>query len=1721
MYLRAAKTEVEAAGESTDEMADSVSKLREELLSLTGQKVDIQLDSTTFKSSYQILKELSQVWDDINDVSKANILELIGGKRNSNVTSALLENFSIAEEAIEVAANSAGSAVKENEVYLDSITGKLQILQASFEELSTTSIESDSFKLLIDGATELVEWLDKVVDLLGLIPTLAGGASIAYSVKGIVKGDISGPFIAEFDEIRLAAKNTQKEFFNIFDQIKAATKETENSSLWFDTDDEIKRIQEGSGSLAEYFKQFSDSERDRDHYIQWCKDNGYEIEIVTKKSKVATAATKALNAAWATFKSIAISMAVQFLVTKIIELAQAAEKAREAAQEAADEFEETANSVETYKTKIAELKTSLDSGNLSEEEAYNTRKELLSIQDEIVEKLGKEAGAFDILKGSIDDVNVALDNYTQSDAIKKLRESSQAYKKAAEELSETKNFGSFVVGFDNGAESSPEQSQALRDIQNLVKEVFGDEAFREMSVYDAAGNALETKFVANISMSAKEAQDAISEFDLKFSNLQQKYKSNGLNLSELLFGDVGFDQFNSELAEIESSIDAIIEKYGENGSDFITLSIQADDDYRDLYYEMANAEEAFNDAVSKEDWDAAEEAATKISQLDTLVAGIDDTTAEGKYIKNYFEDLYQELLEMSEKYQLKIKFTTDENGLKTAIEDALAKVSGEKTESGFGNLLLETLNKRDNFENNVDGSLTGSERLEYYTEEEKAVLAIVAAFASVGVEVDSVIDKMVELGLLTSNVAETVSGIDYSSQIDALESKTKVISDIQDILDDIEDADGNLTLDVLNTIYEKYSDAAGKINDAASATEFLKEKLNEAKEAAKSAYIQMFNANEDWVAKTLNSNNTLTSTLTSIYSTQLTKWNEVANQKWTTDSTLVKRLSELWSRYSGVETESIKAQIDKLQAKNKSNLAKNGADLTAIIDDLSALYELRKEVEKGFDTIFDTSTTTTTSSKAVEKYVANLDKYREVLEQITQIQISRKNTQFELDNSDDLREQVELQRELVESYKDEQNVLHQLNEMRRDAIRSNLKTLSSYGVISTYNAETNELWFKNIEAIQNVSAGSTSATNDLIKELEDLYEATIDLNTENQESSSTWWDLKGSILDAKDAIVELLDAVVDAASEEIDAMQTVYSTLKDAAAEFAETGGYLTVDTFQSIISLGVEYMAYLQDENGQLVINEESIRNVVAARTEQLAIESALSYVEKLRIALQDNDTTTLEKLLNATVSTTGATWDLVNANLALLKVTDGMTESQFAAALRNINAMRSLSENVIANLDSSLSGASSSMTDYYEEMADGLESILDYVMDMIEDQVDRQIDALEDMKDAYSEIIELRKESIEDAKEEADRQKDLADKVKEMAKLQAKIDILSLDDSREAQAEKAALLEELKELQDEVADEQSDYALESQKDALDDMEKAYHEEKDKEIDILEDSISSTQKIYEAAINKIDNQWDSLYSELLSWNRQFGKSIESDIVSAWESASKAVQQYGSYAQAVAGVDAAKNAIANGTSNVVGVSGSYSDSGTSDEKMVEYIINRMYHNAQDWHNATDAKKSELDAENVKLGASLKTYGVNAYRDDKSGTWYVGNEKLFDKYEQYCYHTGGVVGGSPKDNEQFALLKNGEWVLTEEMVQKLMLQVERLGALSKSFNNTNNTSALDKVLDAFRTDATTSVSNVSNNSVTITFGDTIIHGENGSAVQKHVEVDREMVNQIAKILKLKW
>ena len=791
--------------------------------------------------------------------------------------------------------------------------------------------------------------------------------------------------------------------------------------------------------------------------------------------------------------------------------------------------------------------------------------------------------------------------------------------------------------------------------------------------------------------------------------------------------------------------------------------------------------------------------------------------------------------------------------------------------------------------------------------------------------------------------------------------------------------------------------------------------------------------------------------------------------------------------------------------------------ISQIDGQIAALQALKNAPLKSFKS--DTKSGSN-SKKDVEEYVATIDDYREAVERLRKAQEARAELETKIDNSDDLREKILLERQLIGAYQREQEALQNLNDQRESTITSGVKALRDLGFEVQYNADTNELWIANMEHLNELVADSKGgydtlqeATNGLRKETEDLINSLTDLNEENRDGSESRKELGQDIKEARKQIMELLDGIVEEASDAVDTIQNVYDTLHDAADEYAESG-YVTVDTLQSVRAMGQKYLAYLIDENGQLVINEERIRAVIAAKTQELAIESSLSYIEALRIAKQEGDIATLNNLLYATEEATDATWGFVYANLALA----GLDEDQYQAALKNINALRALADSACE----SIGQTANRVTNELEEMQSGLNDILDYVMDMLKQRIQDQIDGLEDMKDAYSEIIDLKKQSLEASKDEADAEKSRAAKLKEIAKLQARIDMLSLDDSREAQAEKAALLEELSELQSDLADEQADRTLEAQEDALDKMEESYHDEKDKEIEILEDSISSYQKLYDMAISYIESHWDTLYSELISWNTQYGDVLNSDIANAWDNCLAAAQRYGSYVSALGSIGGdIQAAQSSGTNFQVG-NATY-DNSSSDEDMIHAIIKEMYANSKQHAYEDAAGKLYLNRRNLELGAQLAQYGITAVRGN-DGVWYVdrvGGQLLYDKYRKYTYHEGGIVGGGDiKSNEQLSLLKTKEWVLSEQMVDNLTTQMDRINMLSDAMSDLPDYAGKSTLSDVMKqVGGSKTVNNITNNSrpIEVQIGDTIIHGADQSTVEKHIKVTRDMVNQIGRII----
>lgn len=619
-----------------------------------------------------------------------------------------------------------------------------------------------------------------------------------------------------------------------------------------------------------------------------------------------------------------------------------------------------------------------------------------------------------------------------------------------------------------------------------------------------------------------------------------------------------------------------------------------------------------------------------------------------------------------------------------------------------------------------------------------------------------------------------------------------------------------------------------------------------------------------------------------------------------------------------------------------------------------------------------------------------------------------------------------------------------------------------------------------------------------------------DLSDEVADLSDQWWEYEDAVKDVKQKVIDYLSDIVDAASDSVDTVQDVLDTFKKAAEEYSTNGGFISVDTFQEISKLGVEYMGYLKDENGLLTINEEMINRVIKAKTDQMALESASAYVERLRMALQENDVVSLNNLLNATADLTEVQWGSVYAQLAMLD----LTEEGYAQAVKNVDAYRSILSNV-------KSGAGID----FDDSKDSVDALFKYVEDMIRDEIDQQVDALEELKDKYSEIIDKKKESLQLSKDEADYQDEVADKVKEMAKLQEKINALSLDDSRESIAKRKDLEEQLADLQKELGETQANEAYDRQTDNLDKMQEAYEKEKDAEIKKLQDSISSEEKLYQMARKRIQDGWATLYDDLIEYNTRAGSDINAKVTQAWQDAQKAMEKYNATYLEVydrLGENGSNSSSSGSNSTTLGDSNKYGAG--SQTEAITGIVQQMYDNSQAWHKASPDEKKNLKEANSKLADKLKKnpYNLDISYDPHTGVWSLSDgTNLYKKYLGKL-HTGGVVGdfSTLRQDEMIATLQKGEIVLNKPQQQSLDSILKVMSAITSGLS----ASALP---DLSKT-AQMPVSGVNREVVTIprenvtnvTFGDTIIKGADGDTVKQHEAVSRRMVNDIIEVLKIK-
>lgn len=134
------------------------------------RSVGIEIRKTTgaFREPMEILRDLAKVYKELGEqgrtVKQAEVLEALAGKRQSNVLAAVLGQFGMVEKQLQEALNSSGSAIKENEIYMQSWEAKIKQLGATITGFWNNFVNTDAIKGFIDFLRNAISALDILIN---------------------------------------------------------------------------------------------------------------------------------------------------------------------------------------------------------------------------------------------------------------------------------------------------------------------------------------------------------------------------------------------------------------------------------------------------------------------------------------------------------------------------------------------------------------------------------------------------------------------------------------------------------------------------------------------------------------------------------------------------------------------------------------------------------------------------------------------------------------------------------------------------------------------------------------------------------------------------------------------------------------------------------------------------------------------------------------------------------------------------------------------------------------------------------------------------------------------------------------------------------------------------------------------------------------------------------------------------------------------------------------------------------------------------------------------------------------------------------------------------------------------------------------------------------------------------------------------------------------------
>lgn len=477
-----------------------------------------------------------------------------------------------------------------------------------------------------------------------------------------------------------------------------------------------------------------------------------------------SAGLKAISVIGNMVVSLAVSAAINFLVKSIMSAIQHQEDLRQAALEAGSALDKQSAAINDYKTQISSLKESLDEGNLSEQEAYDARKQLISIQDELVEKYGDEAAGIDLVNGKYQEQLDILNGIADQKAKDYLNEHNESINTAQEKMLEELNMqpGGFFEVSDTQAEKLQEIAAKYADR--------GLSIFAGDSSLSDGTNLKDITF--NIKANATDAKDVLNDFMTDVRNANDRTN---------FLGDDLFNTITNNLSDGVATAQSVIDKWGSEAETAAKYQIQLSDTWSELYKNLEDAQTEYSDAVAKGNDTAISAAIEKAKAARDALNDSDSFdlySDKDKYVKQYLDSIADQLEEST-------KLKAAQIGLNAAIKDGSAVLTDylNITEEDAKNTIntikssVQSLNGLDDLDLVDIGSLenAGTEITAYTKEQVQAYDNMKSAADKLGISMSDLIDILVKAGLVTGESIKYTNEF-TTNALSAATNATKAIS---------------------------------------------------------------------------------------------------------------------------------------------------------------------------------------------------------------------------------------------------------------------------------------------------------------------------------------------------------------------------------------------------------------------------------------------------------------------------------------------------------------------------------------------------------------------------------------------------------------------------------------------------------------------------------------------------------------------------------------------------------------------------------------------------------------------------------------------------------------------------------------------------------------------------------------------------------------------------------